>query len=175
MFYSLSSHFRNQPSFAHEICSLYIESPLYFPLISPGPGLDCPVRETFMVTWQTMGFPAGQQGALPPGWLRSWALAFHSFRISLSGALVFLWWHTSKHLPWRLPQKLQQVSGLSQLDTDMTGSSLCQWSHARHAHIWEWHSHQHPHLKLTDNKVSDWRGQCPGGTREENSVLTDTL
>lgn len=37
MFYSLSSHFRNQPSFAHEICSSYIESPLYFPLISPWP------------------------------------------------------------------------------------------------------------------------------------------
>ena len=138
MFYSLSSHFRNQPSFAHEICSLYIESPLYFPLISPGPGLDCPVRETFMVTWQTMGFPAGQQGALPPGWLRSWALAFHSFRISLSGALVFLWWHTSKHLPWRLPQKLQQVSGLSQLDTDMPGMPIFGNDTATSTHTWSW-------------------------------------
>ena len=109
------------------------------------------MRETFMVTWKTVGFPAGQQGSLPPGWLRgrAWqSLVFHSFRISLSGALVFLWWRTSKHLPWWLPQKLQQVSGLSQVDTDMTSSSLCQEvtpgmpifgnDTAASTHAWSW-------------------------------------
>ena len=126
-----------------------------------------------------MGFPAGQLGSLPPGWLRGrgWqSSAFHSFRISLSGALVFLWWHTGKHLPWRLPQKLPQASGLSQADADATGSSLCKWRHARHARIWEWNSRQHPGLRLTTASTECLTAK--GGVleaREENSVLTDTL